>query len=132
MKVKIPLAALPKSLTKGPRLIQNFLRTAASRNGYSDAKYHKVFFRNDPCVYCQRTRRERKQWTIEHILPIAQGGKTYVQVNGFSFENIVNCCYSCNVNRSNIPLLVWLVLLHKNEGNVVRAVKDYYRNHYKR
>jgi hypothetical protein len=114
MKVKVTRKYLPRGL----RAVQNFLRRA-ELSAAGSGKWHKVYFNQDPCVYCGKTKKERKRWTIEHVLPIAEGGKDR--------DNTVHCCYSCNINRSNIPLLLWLVCIRINEGDTTRAVKSYWR-----
>jgi len=121
MKVKIR----PKNLPKSTRITLNFFKRAKASNAGTD-KHHSAYFNRDPCVYCGRSRFQRKKWSIEHVLPIANGGRNSQKVGPYTIDNLVNSCYSCNVNRSNIPLLVWLTLLNKNQGSVILAVKEYH------
>lgn len=45
------------------------------------------------CQYCGR-KPPPDEWTIDHVLPVSQGGKT-------TFENCVLACYSCNSKKAN-------------------------------
>ncbi len=42
------------------------------------------------CAYCGSTR----QLTIDHIIPTSRGGLN-------TWDNLVCCCYSCNIKKSN-------------------------------
>lgn len=51
------------------------------------------------CYYCgQKT--DRKQLTMDHIVPLARGGKS-------SKGNIVACCKSCNTKKRSMLPLEW-------------------------
>lgn len=56
---------------------------------------------HDPCVYFGREIKKSNR-TREHIVPKSAGGKG-------DWGNIVSACLHCNVARSSIPLLLWLV-----------------------
>lgn len=45
------------------------------------------------CSYCLRNL-ERKDCTLDHVLPISKGGKT-------NFENTVTACNNCNSSKGN-------------------------------
>lgn len=45
------------------------------------------------CAYCLEEC-GRKEFTLDHIIPRAQGGKT-------TWENVVVCCYTCNQRKGN-------------------------------
>lgn len=51
-----------------------------------------VFLRDGyKCMYCY-TKLERKECTLDHVLPTSHGGKT-------TFENTVTSCSPCNANK---------------------------------
>jgi len=53
-----------------------------------------VFLRDEyTCQYCG-TDVERKQATLDHVLPVSHGGKT-------TFENTTTACAPCNANKGN-------------------------------
>jgi 5-methylcytosine-specific restriction endonuclease McrA len=54
--------------------------------------------------------------TAEHVTPISAGGKHW-------FNNQVIACRTCNRWRSNTPLLLWLVALHRAQGNALIAAR---------
>lgn len=45
------------------------------------------------CSYCLK-KLERRECTIDHVLPISKGGKT-------NFENTVTACGTCNASKGN-------------------------------
>ena len=55
----------------------------------------------DPCVYCGQPSNTR-----DHILPLSRGGVP-------NWTNWAPACRTCNGNRSNRPLLVWLIVLDR-------------------
>lgn len=60
---------------------------------YSVAFNRKNVFKRDDytCQYCGVI---SNNLTLDHILPRSRGGET-------SWENVVTCCYKCNVQKSN-------------------------------
>lgn len=53
-----------------------------------------VFLRdNFTCAYCE-TVLQKKDCTLDHVLPTSHGGKT-------TFENCVTACSPCNANKGN-------------------------------
>ena len=53
-----------------------------------------VFLRdNYTCAYCEELL-EKKDCTLDHVLPVSHGGKT-------TFENCVTACSPCNSNKGN-------------------------------
>lgn len=120
MRVVVRLRDLPKAL----RLLPNFLKRAAAANAGLH-KWHSAYFNKDPCVYCQKPvgkklkLRGRNKWTIEHVTPIVDGGRDVA-------ENLVHACYACNIARSNIPLLHWLVLRNQYKDSQ-KAASRWYR-----
>ena len=53
-----------------------------------------VFLRdNFTCAYCE-TVLQKKDCTLDHVLPTSHGGKT-------TFENCVTACGPCNANKGN-------------------------------
>lgn len=58
-----------------------------------------VFLRdNYKCQYCDTTL-QKKDFTLDHVLPTSLGGKT-------TFENTVTACGSCNANKGNNKKIV--------------------------
>ncbi|HET7615897.1 MAG TPA: HNH endonuclease [Bacillales bacterium] len=49
------------------------------------------------CVYCER---KTEVLTIDHIIPLSQGGPN-------SFANTVMSCRSCNASKGNRPVSEW-------------------------
>ena len=69
----------------------------------------------DPCSYCGRMlpcsrdsrnaahRRDPRRWqSVEHVTPLNRGGSN-------RWDNKVSACYWCNVQRSDEPLLGYLL-----------------------
>lgn len=48
---------------------------------------------NYTCAYCH-TKLDKKDCTLDHVLPTSHGGKT-------TFENTVTACSPCNANKGN-------------------------------
>lgn len=55
---------------------------------------------NHSCVYCQRTDQELVK---DHLIPAVMGG-------GFTAENIVPACTSCNCSKSDTPVEEFIAL----------------------
>lgn len=75
--------------------MRNALRSAETWVPWKDA------LRSDPCVYCvvwPMPDREQDRKSLEHILPLSEGGK-----NGW--RNLAGAHELCNANRSSAPLL---------------------------
>ena len=74
-------------------------------NKYVFIPYKKVtlsrynIYRRDEysCVYCG----DKGNLTIDHVKPKSKGGRN-------SWDNLVTCCGSCNVNKGDKPLNVFL------------------------
>ena len=83
----------------------------------------------DPCVYCGAYGGRRRS-TIEHIIPRAAGGPTTMgdpdplvlvrpkppstlPERGRPIGNLASACGVCNRSRSNRPLLIHLMRLHR-------------------
>ena len=64
-----------------------------------DVSWQQVVYM-DPCSYCGRKNQSRP--SQEHVLPAKNGGTT-------RWDNIVGACRECNMNRSSMPLLKYLV-----------------------
>jgi 5-methylcytosine-specific restriction endonuclease McrA len=74
----------------------------------STIRYSKsnVFLRdNYTCAYCG-DRLEKRECTLDHILPTSHGGKT-------TFENTVCSCGPCNANKGNNKKIVPKFKPHK-------------------
>jgi 5-methylcytosine-specific restriction endonuclease McrA len=73
---------------------------------YFDSRFHhvkysreNVFKRDDyTCVYCGT--RDRKDCTIDHVIPQSKGGKD-------SFENCVTACKKCNQEKDDLTIKEW-------------------------
>lgn len=68
---------------------------------FHHVKYSRenVFKRDDyTCVYCGK--RDRKDCTIDHVLPQSKGGKD-------SFENCVTSCFKCNQEKDDLTIKEW-------------------------
>lgn len=53
-----------------------------------------VFLRDSyTCAYCEK-HLQKKECTLDHVLPTSHGGKT-------TFENTVTACGTCNANKGN-------------------------------
>lgn len=53
-----------------------------------------VFLRDKyTCAYCQK-KLEKRECTLDHVVPSSHGGKT-------TFENTVTACGPCNANKGN-------------------------------
>ncbi len=50
------------------------------------------------CAYCGRGERERVALHLDHIVPVARGGKT-------ELDNLVTACETCNVGKSASDLV---------------------------
>lgn len=61
-------------------------------------KWRYETMRADPCVYCGG-----KANTIDHIEPMARGGKYY------TWRNQAPACTTCNHDKADLPLLRFLV-----------------------
>jgi 5-methylcytosine-specific restriction endonuclease McrA len=80
----------------------------------SDALRFEVQKRdNFTCVYCGFNRNlAGKDWgvknwlEIDHIVPMASGG-------GHGAENLVVCCYKCNIGKGAVPLWMKILPLRK-------------------
>ena len=56
---------------------------------------------HDPhCLYCRRRLREWSS-TIDHIVPVSQGGED-------APENLALCCVKCNACKDNRSLSQWI------------------------
>jgi 5-methylcytosine-specific restriction endonuclease McrA len=65
-----------------------------------------VFLRdNYTCAYCA-SKLEKKDCTLDHVLPSSMGGKT-------TFENTVTACGPCNANKGNNKKIVPKFKPHK-------------------
>ena len=59
---------------------------------------YNIYRRDDySCVYCG----SREKLTIDHVIPKSKGGKN-------TWDNLVTCCSSCNLNKSDRPLKEFL------------------------
>lgn len=56
--------------------------------------------RAEPCCWCLSTARRRKT-TIEHVIPVSQRGRQ-------GYTNYVGACYSCNQQRGDTSIPLWL------------------------
>jgi len=53
-----------------------------------------VFLRDSyTCAYCEK-KLEKRECTLDHVLPSSHGGKT-------NFDNTVTACGTCNANKGN-------------------------------
>lgn len=64
----------------------------------SRADNYRAVLRRDPCAFCGH---RRKRMTIDHIEPVARGGR-----NGWM--NLTGACYACNASKRTISLLDFL------------------------
>ena len=65
-----------------------------------------VFLRdNYTCAYCEE-KLEKRQCTLDHVIPSSHGGKT-------TFENCVTACGPCNANKGNNKKIVPKFKPHK-------------------
>ena len=65
-----------------------------------------VFLRdNYTCAYCEE-KLEKRQCTLDHVIPSSHGGKT-------TFENTVTACGPCNANKGNNKKIVPKYKPHK-------------------
>lgn len=65
-----------------------------------------VFLRdNYTCAYCD-TLLEKRQCTLDHVVPSSHGGKT-------TFENTVTACGPCNANKGNNKKIIPKYKPHK-------------------
>ena len=78
------------------------IRTKKYFNGhFNSVKYSRdlVFKRDDyTCAYCGK--RDRKDCTIDHVMPQSKGGKD-------SFENCVTSCKKCNQEKDDLTIKEW-------------------------
>ena len=89
---------------------------------YSDAKKHmeEVYFiskfknrmkhrkyKTWKCVYCGRVLYNKKDVTVDHVVPKAKGGKT-------TEDNLVICCASCNKMKSSKHKNHYIKLMRNN------------------
>lgn len=92
--IKLLLKEKAELLTKGVIRLLYYIKLPLSR--LARAKPSKIaLYKRDgyKCQYCGSTR----SLTIDHVLPKSKGG-------GDTWENLVTCCCSCNVKKSNILL----------------------------
>ncbi len=64
----------------------------------------------DPCVYCvawANNFRGNDQMTAEHVIPRSQGGRRT------AWQNIVGAHKSCNHERGDMPLLLFMLMKHE-------------------
>jgi 5-methylcytosine-specific restriction endonuclease McrA len=62
----------------------------------TSVRYSKgnIFLRDSyKCAYCE-TKLQKKECTLDHVLPVSHGGKT-------TFENTVTACGPCNAGKGN-------------------------------
>lgn len=67
------------------------------------------------CFYCASIIANRWQHSYDHIVALADGGSD-------DYENLVDCCRSCNKSKSDLSLAEWL-------EKVKEKLKSYNENH---
>ena len=69
------------------------------RNERRDHRF--ALYRSDPhCHYCGRCIVEMKKSTIDHVLPLSEGGDDVP-------ENMVLCCLQCNAMKAGRSPAMW-------------------------
>ena len=72
------------------------------RNRYKTTQLRKEVLERDGrvCYYCGTTKMAKGHAQLDHIIPIAQGGKD-------ALDNLVIACKRCNTQKSNLSLEVY-------------------------
>lgn len=66
-------------------------------------KLRAAVLRRDPlCAYCRARGRAEAATTVDHIQPVARGGRFWDQ------GNLAPACLSCNSSKADTPLDEWL------------------------
>lgn len=83
-----------KMITKRVIRLVNYVRIPFTRNRDTSPTRSLIYKRDDhECQYCG----SKKELTIDHIIPRSRGGKD-------TWENLVACCYKCNIKKGNLLL----------------------------
>lgn len=76
---------------------------------------------NHCCAYCGCQKGFWNPIQMEHFIPVTSGG-------GFTKENIIPACKSCNASKKDKPALKWLIEkygAHKAK-EIIKRVQDYF------
>lgn len=60
---------------------------------------------NPSCYYCGKVL-TKKDITMDHIVPLSQGGKSVK-------SNLVICCRECNIKKKDMDFIEWLNQIKK-------------------
>ena len=64
----------------------------------------ELFSNSHYCPYCSVYYTKQNPKTLDHLEPIALGGK-------HSASNVIVCCHACNIKKKDKPLADWLLTL---------------------
>lgn len=60
-----------------------------------------LYERDQRCAYCRQEIPRLVDFTLDHVVPLAKGGK-------HEFENLVGCCSSCNRDKGQMSAAEYL------------------------
>jgi 5-methylcytosine-specific restriction endonuclease McrA len=82
-------------------VLKKYINTAVHDNRYTKYTKYNVFTRDDmTCQYCAKVFRQT-DLTIDHVIPVSRYRKLGYKGNINSLDNVVTCCYNCNIKKGN-------------------------------
>jgi len=79
--------------TRVPAVVM--VKTYIKKNANVRLSKYNIFLRDQMiCQYCDLKLQQRKQCTIDHVIPVSKGGRT-------TWENCVTACGPCNVAKGD-------------------------------
>lgn len=76
---------------------------------------------NNTCAYCGA---QQSFWFVleqEHVIPVSGGG-------GYTADNIVPACKSCNASKNNTPAIEWLIHSYgkRKAKTIINRINEYF------
>ena len=69
---------------------------------------------NGKCFYCGKPFYSKKEMTIDHIVPLSDGGKDVL-------GNLILACVGCNARKDSLPLGI----MFESKDRLLQATKEY-------
>lgn len=76
-------------------------REKARARELRESRWWQTLISKATCYYCQAPL-ARDQVTMDHIVPLAQGGRS-------TPGNVVPCCKACNTKKRDMTAVEWLL-----------------------